>query len=92
MAVERVADLDLAQLRQKSFFPSPASWEDEVLYFLMLGRFSDGNEDGYRGNDASVMAGSTPIFGPGDEGNAILTDADAAHVAGGRWELGGRHA
>jgi hypothetical protein len=26
------------------YFPSPIDWRDEVLYFLLPDRFSDGNE------------------------------------------------
>src|SRR5262245_51605014 len=29
---------------QGSYFPSPASWRDEVIYFLLPDRFSDGRE------------------------------------------------
>jgi hypothetical protein len=41
-------DLDFASLRRRKFTPSPAAWEDQVLYFLLLDRFSDGNERGGR--------------------------------------------
>lgn len=37
-------DLDFAALTRGTFTPSPAAWEDQVLYFLMLDRFSGGNE------------------------------------------------
>ena len=37
-------DIDFASLTRGPFTPSPAAWEDQVLYFLMLDRFSDGNE------------------------------------------------
>jgi len=30
---------------RQSFFPSPVDWRDEVLYFLLVDRFSDGRED-----------------------------------------------
>ena len=33
--------LDFATLMRGPFTPSPAAWEDQVLYFLMLDRFSD---------------------------------------------------
>jgi len=80
MSVQRLGDLDLAPLLDRAFHPSPAAWEDEVLYFLMLDRFSDGNEAGYRGNDGSVVTGgTTPPFGPGDAGNAVRTE-DAARA------------
>ena len=34
--------------RRLQFFPSPADWRDEVLYFLLPDRFSDGGEGGER--------------------------------------------
>jgi hypothetical protein len=39
-------EIDFASLTRGPFTPSPAAWEDQVLYFLMLDRFSDGNEKG----------------------------------------------
>lgn len=30
--------------RRQKFYPSPADWQDEVIYFLLPDRFSDGNE------------------------------------------------
>ena len=45
--IERsLLDLDFASLTRRTFTPSPAAWEDQVLYFLLLDRFSDGNEKG----------------------------------------------
>ncbi len=45
--VERsLLEIDFASLTRGPFTPSPAAWEDQVLYFLMLDRFSDGNEKG----------------------------------------------
>lgn len=40
----RLADLELP--RRESYFASPGSWQDEVVYFLLVDRFSDGREDG----------------------------------------------
>jgi glycosidase len=37
-------DLDLP--RRTTAFPSPVDWRDEVLYFLLVDRFSDGQEHG----------------------------------------------
>ena len=31
--------------RRLSYYPSPADWRDEVLYFLLVDRFSDSRED-----------------------------------------------
>jgi glycosidase len=67
-----VADIDLRALTAaRRFFPSPIAWEDEVLYFLMLDRFSDNHENDYIGNDGHrVLGGTTAPFQPGDAGNA----------------------
>ena len=39
---DRLAELDLP--RREAYFPSPGSWPDEVVYFLLVDRFSDGQE------------------------------------------------
>ena len=45
--VERsLLDIDFVSLTRGPFTPSPAAGEGQVLYFLMLDRFSDGNEQG----------------------------------------------
>jgi len=91
MVEKSLQELDFRSLTRRSFTPSPAAWEDQVLYFLMLDRYSDGNEQGYRGDDGkTVTNGSTPLFQPGDADNAIQTDADAARWrdAGGGWTGG----
>lgn len=79
MNTSSVRDLDFAALRQRAFHPSPAAWEDQVLYFLLLDRFSDGRENGYRTVDGTLVTnGSTPLFSAADAGNAITTEAEAA--------------
>jgi glycosidase len=91
MVEKSLNELDLPALAKRSFTPSPAAWEDQVLYFLMLDRFSDGRERGYRDNDGRrVSGGSTPLFQTADAGNAVQTEADAANwrEAGGRWAGG----
>lgn len=71
MAEQSLEQLDFASLTERSFFPSPAAWEDQILYFLMVDRFSDNREKDYRGNDGNpVMGGSTPVFRASDAGNA----------------------
>jgi glycosidase len=87
--VERsLQELDLNALTDRSFTPSPAAWEDQVLYFLMLDRFSDGNEKDFIDNDGGpALNGATPRYQDGDAGNAVQTDADAARwrEAGAKW-------
>lgn len=80
-------DLDWAALRRPKYTPSPAAWEDQVLYFLMLDRYSDGNERGYRGNSGDpVVTGATPPFTFPDDAYSANRDAWAA--VGADW-LGG---
>ena len=80
-------ELDFASLTRRTFTPSPAAWEDQVLYFLLLDRFSDGKEkDGYRDNeDRPVQTGTTPLYRPEDPGRV---DYDAWFRAGGGWQGG----
>lgn len=80
-------ELDFASLTRRTFNPSPAAWEDQVLYFLLLDRFSDGNErGGHRDNDdRPVDTGVTPLYRPEDPGRV---DYDAWLRAGGGWQGG----
>jgi hypothetical protein len=80
-------EVDFAALRRRTFTPSPAAWEDQVLYFLLLDRFSDGNEkDGYRDEaDCPVPGGSTLLYRPEDAGRV---DYDVWFRAGGGWQGG----
>jgi Alpha amylase, catalytic domain len=81
-------DIDLTMLTARRFFPSPAAWEDQVLYFLMLDRFSDGKEQGYRDNAGNlVTSGATPLFQATDAENAVQTPDDAHRwrEAGATW-------
>jgi len=41
MQPKSIQELNLRQLTQRGFTPSPAAWEDQVLYFLMVDRFHD---------------------------------------------------
>lgn len=36
---------DLELPRRQRYFPSPVSWRNEVIYFLLVDRFSDGREE-----------------------------------------------
>src|SRR5436189_2004292 len=86
--IERsLLELDFASLTRRTFTPSPAAWEDQVLYFLLLDRFSDGKEkDGYGDNeDRPVHTGTTPLYRPEDPGRV---DYDTWLRAGGGWQGG----
>jgi len=50
MVEKSLSELNLLALSNKKFYPSPAAWEDQVLYFMLLDRFSDGKEQGYLDN------------------------------------------
>ncbi len=80
-------DLDFAALTRRKFTPSPAAWEDQVFYFLLIDRFSDGNESGgYRDNDGRpVTAGTTRLYKEDDTGRV---DYDTWLSAGGTWQGG----
>jgi len=86
MTEKSLAEIDLhSLLAGKRFFPSPSAWEDQVLYFLLVDRFSDGKEQGYRDLNGNVIGtGTTPLFRPADALNAVQTEADAA-----RWRDAG---
>jgi glycosidase len=83
----RLKGLDWPALRRPAYTPSPAAWEDQVLYFLMLDRFSDGRETGYRDNASNpVRTGTTPPFRFADD--AYSADRAVWAQAGDGW-LGG---
>lgn len=88
MMVERaLSEINRKDLTKRSFFKSPIAWEDQILYFLMLDRFSDGNEDGYRDVDGHLVQGETPLFREGDGENAVQSEEGAKRWrdAGGKW-------
>jgi glycosidase len=67
-----IAEIDFAELTRRKYTPSPDCWSDQVLYFLMLDRFADGNErGGYQDvQDQPVTTGSTRLATSGDAGVA----------------------
>jgi glycosidase len=88
---KRLSEIDFQALCGRSFFPSPDAWEDQVFYFLLLDRFSDGKEKDCRDNDGSMAStGSTALFQPADNGNAVSSEAQAANwrEAGSKWAGG----
>ncbi len=82
-----LAEIDWPELLDREFTPSPGSWSEQVMYFLLVDRFSDGREDGYLDIDGNPVAGTTPPYRPQDEGSALRDDASAAawHAAGATW-------
>ena len=56
MPEKSLTELDLQALSaNRKYFPSPTRWEDEVIYFLLLDRFSDGKENLYRDNPGNPV-------------------------------------
>ena len=67
----RIADIDMGGIVSgRTYTPSPAAWEDQVFYFLMVDRFSDGKETGYLDNKGrKVTRKGTPLFSLPQAGN-----------------------
>ena len=80
-------DIDFGSLTRRVFTPSPAAWEDQVLYFLLVDRFSDGNErGGYRDSEGRpVQSGTTPLYMPDNLGRL---EYEAWFRAGDGWQGG----
>ena len=77
--MQTLADIDFAALTRRPFHPSPAAWEDQVFYFFLVDRFSDGRETGYRDNAGDpVTTGTTPPLTAAGHGNAVRDETDAA--------------
>lgn len=87
MGNKLLEEINLEELTKGEFHPSPAAWEDQTLYFMMLDRFSDGKEDGYKDIHGNPVSGSTPLYRNEDKGNAVKTEADARlwNEAGRKW-------
>jgi glycosidase len=66
-----IAEIDFANLTRRQYTPSPDCWADQILYFLMLDRFSDGNEKGGYRNDQGqpVTTGTTALATGNDIGS-----------------------
>lgn len=76
----RPASLAEMQLpRHEDYYPSPADWQDEVLYFLLPDRFSDGKEDRRPLLDRSKLSAARP---------ATFRFDQWAQSGGDRWQGG----
>ena len=64
-ALKSIQDIDWNTTLDRQFTPSPQSWSDQVMYFLLVDRFSDGNEK------------SESVFTTDKAGLAIPTENDA---------------
>ena len=87
MIEQRVSEIDLtAIISGTTYTPSPEFWEDEVMYFLLVDRFSNGQEDGCRDTAGNVVRRATPRYTPPDNGNAVGSPASAE-----AWGEAGKH-
>jgi hypothetical protein len=84
-------ELDFAKLTQRTFTPSPAAWEDQVLYFLLLDRFSDGKEKAATGILKTVRCepASRRYISPATPVESITTPGFAPAATGkeARWRV-----
>ena len=61
LAQKRPANIRSVVLpRRQQYFPSPLDWRDEVIYFLLPDRFSDGQEANRPLLDRSQVAAARP--------------------------------
>src|SRR5690606_12255538 len=51
---------DVILPRRQEYHPSPVDWRDEVLYFLLVDRFSDGREKDRKLLDRSKLPAARP--------------------------------
>ena len=79
MAIKQLSDLILKSLVPSGgFHQSPVAWEDHIFYFLLVDRFSDNKEKGFKDIAGNVVtSGTTPLFTPAENQNAIQNEADA---------------
>ena len=62
---EKVREIGCRPERQ-NYFPSPVDWRDEVLYFLLVDRFSDGLEDSRELLDRTNLAAARAALPNGE--------------------------
>lgn len=90
--IETLAQVNLHSIAQnKSYHPSPIAWEDQVIYFLLPDRFSDGNEIGYRDIQGKVVTrGQTPMYQKNDKNEIKTEDEKSAWRDAGVTWVGGK--
>lgn len=62
----RLGQVSLPRRQAKSYYASPVDWRDEVLYFLLVDRFSDGQEAGRPLLDRTNLAPARPAAAGGE--------------------------
>lgn len=44
--IRSIEEIDLQAIKNnREYYNSPEDWKDQIIYFLIVNRFSDGNED-----------------------------------------------
>src|SRR5215831_5763327 len=84
-APKSIAEIDFASLIKRQYTPSSDCWVDQILYFLMLARVSDGNEKGgyWDAWGQPVTTGTTPSRPAVTSGPYRIGSALARRLAGG---------
>jgi glycosidase len=88
MKIERsLKDIDWSAITaNRKYYKSPAAWEDQVLYFLLLDRFSNGKEYG-----GFADLNGAPVTGPTDERTTpLFQDVDAGQANRQTWWEAGK--
>jgi glycosidase len=70
--------------RRQAYYPSPSNWRDEVLYFLLVDRFSDAQEDTRPLLDRTNLPAARPGLPNGESWRWDRW----AHSGGERWQGG----
>jgi glycosidase len=76
--------LDVSLPRRQRYYPSPVDWRDEVLYFLLVDRFSDSQEDSRPLLDRQNLWAARPALPNGEGWRWDRWAASGAH----RWQGG----
>ena len=90
MTLQRITDINFTSLAARPHQPSPAAWEDQVFYFLLVDRFSDGREDGYLDVAGQPVPGTTPLLSAADHDSVLGSAAgsNAWRAAAATWAGG----
>src|SRR5437870_8190860 len=76
---------DVRLPRRQRYYASPVDWRDEVLYFLLVDRFSDGAEQGRPLLDRRNLAAARPALPNGDGWRVPTPNSGSAWVPW-RWD------
>jgi len=76
-------DDDVILPRRQQYYPSPVDWRDEILYFLLADRFSDGQEKGRRLLDRTDLWKARPNTGSKSWSWQLWADSGSSRWQGG---------